>query len=398
MRSFANPSGSATKDVAGPAAFWGGEGESGSQNRGVTGMRVVAGGRHGPALREPDPEVGAMISVIIPMRNEERYVARCLDSVLAQLGERRDVEVLCVDGRSTDGTRAVIERYAARDGRIRLVDNPEQIVPVGMNLAISQARGDVIIRLDCHAEYAPDYVEQCVAVLRRTGADNVGGYMLTKPGRDTPVGRAIAAATSSRFGVGGSAFRVGGQEQEVDTVPFGCFRRDVFERFGLYDERLVRNQDIELNSRIRRGGGRIVISPAIRLTYYNRSSYRGLRQQAFHNGLWNPYTIWLVGEGLRLRHFVPLLFVLSLIVLTLLGFLWRPAWYLLAAELVVYAGAAAIAAARCRGAPRGLVWLAFVQLHLAYGLGSLWGVLTAPARFGLRRQPRARQRPPERAE
>jgi glycosyltransferase involved in cell wall biosynthesis len=331
------------------------------------------------------------VTVIIPMRDEERFVQKCLASVLAQLGTRDDVEVLCAVGTSRDHTRNIVSACAARDPRVRLIDNPRGIVPAGMNLALRAARGRIVIRLDCHAEYAPDYLAKCVEVLQRTGADNVGGYMTTRPGDDSPVGRAIAAATTSRFGVGGSAFRVGGVEHEVDTVPFGCFRRDVFERFGLYDERLVRNQDIELNSRIRKGGGRIVISPEIRLTYYNRSTFAGLRQQAFHNGLWNPYTIYLVGAGLRWRHFVPLVFVLSLLVLGFAGFWLHAAWWLLGIELVLYAaGAACMAAfaARSQRAFAPLVWLAFLQLHLAYGVGSLWGVLTAPLRFGWPRRRR----------
>ncbi len=353
------------------------------------------------SLRTEDGESAALrASLVIPMRNEAAYVGRCLDSVLAQIRDRDDVEVLCVDGRSTDGTRAIIERYAAQDGRVRLIDNPEYIVPTGMNRALRVARGNIIIRLDCHSEYAPDYIEQCIAVLERTGADNVGGYITTLPGEDSSVGRAIAAATSSRFGVGGSAFRVGGPEQEVDTVPFGCFRRDVFGRFGSYDERLVRNQDIELNARIRRGGGRIVISPDIRLTYYNRSTFAGLRQQAFNNGLWNPYTIYLVGEGLRPRHFIPLVFVVSLIGLAALGLAWWGFWLLLAAELLLYFTVATVMAwpaARRANTSVVLVIAAFVQLHVAYGLGSLWGVLSAPFRFGLRPR-RAANVPIERSE
>jgi hypothetical protein len=225
-------------------------------------------------------------------------------------------------------------------------------------------------------------------VLERTGADNVGGYVVTVPGKDSPVGRAIAAATSSRFGVGGSAFRTGGGEQEADTVPFGCFRRDVFDRFGLYDERLVRNQDIELNSRIRAGGGRIVISPEIRSTYYNRSTFAGLRQQAFNNGLWNPYTVYLVGGGLRPRHFIPLAFVASVLGLLIAGVLWPTAWMVLALELTAYSitgGWFAFRSARPARTSAALVLLAFGQLHVAYGMGSLWGLLSAPFVFGLKR-------------
>ncbi len=330
------------------------------------------------------------VSVIIPMRNEQAYVAACLDSVLAQIEGVEQIEIICADGASTDGTRDIVLEYAEKDGRVILLDNPARIVPTGMNKAIAAARGEVIIRLDCHARYAPDYIQSCLEVLQRTGADNVGGYMKTESARDTAVGRAIAAATSSRFGVGGSTFRIGGDEQEVDTVPFGCFRRDVFDRFGMYDERLVRNQDIELNTRIRKMGGRIVISPKIQLTYYNRGTFAGLRQQAFNNGLWNPYTLYLVGGGLRPRHLIPLAFVGSVVLLAVVGIFFWPAWIALAAELLLYFTGGTIMARRAAEKERRLwplIVLAFVQLHIAYGIGSLWGIITAPVKFrGKRRK------------
>jgi len=327
------------------------------------------------------------VSVIIPMRNEAASIGRCLDSVLAQVTDDGGTEVLCVDGASTDGTADIVRRYAARHASLRLLENPAKIVPAAMNLGLREARGEVIIRLDSHAEYAPDYLASCLEVLDRTGADVVGGYMATLPAQDTPTGRAIAAATSSRFGVGGSAFRTGGTEREGDTVPFGCFRRDVFTRFGIYDERLVRNQDIELCRRIRRGGGRIVLSPQIRLTYFNRSTFGGLRQQAFHNGLWNAYTTYLVGLILSVRHFVPLIFVLSLLALALLSAVWWPFGVLLGLDLLAYlaaAAAAALAVGMRRHVSAARLFLAFFQLHLVYGFGWLWGLGTAPFRFGLR--------------
>lgn len=327
-----------------------------------------------------------IVSIIIPMRNEEGFVARCLDSVLGQLGNLPECEVLCIDGASTDRTRSIVAEYAKRDPRIRLIDNPRKIVPVSMNLGIRESRGDVIIRLDCHAEYAPDYLRSCLEVLQRTGADNVGGYVETASDGGSATGRAIAAVLASRFGVGGSAFRIGGGEQEVDTVPFGCFRRSAFDRFGGYDERLVRNQDIELNARIRRGGGRIVISPEIRLKYFSRRTFAGLRQQAFANGLWNPYTLYLTGGGLGVRHFVPLGFVTSLGLLLIGGFFFRALWWALAAEALVYlvvAGAMALRESRQTKAAAMLMLLSFAQLHLAYGIGSFCGLLTGPLRFGL---------------
>ncbi len=341
-----------------------------------------------------------LVSIIIPMRNEEAFVRRCLDSVLGQIPGRQDIEVLCIDGASTDRTRALVQEYVQRDPRVRLLDNPRRIVPCALNLALREARGEFIMRLDCHAEYAADYVDQTLAALARTGADIIGGYLNTVPHQDTPVGRAIAAATSTPFGVGGSAFRTGGAEQATDALPFGTFRRSVFSRFGLFDERLVRNQDIEFYGRVRRGGGKVMLSPQIRLTYVTRATYGGLRQQAFYNGLWNPYTLYLTGGGPRWRHFVPLAFVLSLLTLAVAGGFWWPAWALLVAELLLYVGVAGVAAARAAPPARTrarLVFLAFLQFHLAYGFGELCGLLTAPWKFGLRRHARPDSVPLQRA-
>lgn len=329
------------------------------------------------------------VSIIIPMRNEEKFVSKCLDSVLHQIEGRDDFEIFCIDGASTDSTRRIVLDYRQRDKRIHLIDNPHRIVPVAMNLGIKQAAGDIIMRLDSHAEYGPNYIDKCLEVLQRTRADNVGGYWTTLPGKNTPVARAIAAATSCGFGVGNSAFRLTGPEKETDTVPFGTYRRDLFDKIGLFDERLVRNQDIELNSRIRQAGGRIIISPEIKLSYYNRATFRGLWQQAFNNGLWNPYTIWLVGSGLSLRHFVPAVFVLGIIGLGVGAFFYGPLRWVSLAYILTYLFAAAVFS---MGASRGkrcsvilIVW-SFIVLHIAYGLGSLWAIITIPLKFPNRRK------------
>lgn len=326
------------------------------------------------------------VSIIIPMRNEENFVGKCLDSLLQQIEGRDNFEILCIDGISTDGTRKIVQQYAERDNRIRLIENPHKIVSTAMNLGIKQSRGEFIMCVGCHAEYAQDYIDKCLEVFERTGADQVGGYVTTVPGKDTAIGRAIAAATSSRFGVGPGG-RVPGPEQETILVGYGGFRRDVFERFGLYDERLVRNQDLELACRMYKRGAKIIISPEIRIKYYNRSTFAGLRNQAFINGLWIPYTGWLVGGGVRPKHFVPLSFVLSILALSVTGLCWWPAWLVLACELLIYLGLASVLAAEVAKKAKTsslLVLLAFLQLHLAYGIGSVWGVLTAPLKFGFR--------------
>jgi glycosyltransferase involved in cell wall biosynthesis len=329
-----------------------------------------------------------MVSIIIPMRNEEKFVGRCLDSFLRQIEGRNNFEILCVDGISTDKTREIVQQYAERDNRIRLIENPRQIVPVALNLGIQQSRGDFIMVAGCHAEYAPDYIDKCLDVFERTGADKVGGYLTTVPREDSTIGRAIAAATSSRFGVG-SGGRVQGPEKDAVQAAYGGFRRDVFDRFGLYDERLVRNQDLELACRLHNGGGKTIISPEIRVKYYNQSTFAGLRNQAFSNGLWNIYTVWIIGRGVRLKHLVPFGFVLSILFLTIAGIFWPAMWFVLGLELLIYCmvalGLSLSLASKARTSGF-LVFLAFLQLHFAYGIGSCRGALTAPFKFRLKRK------------
>jgi glycosyltransferase involved in cell wall biosynthesis len=325
-----------------------------------------------------------MVSVIAPCRNEARFVENTLKSILQGNYPADRMELLVVDGMSTDGTREIVSEMAKQDSRIRLLDNPKKIVPSAMNIGIKAARGEYIARIDCHSTFASDYISKCIEVSRRTGAENVGGYGVTLPGADTDVASAIATATSNIFGVGDSKFRLTGPEQEVDTVPFGAYRKALFERIGLYDERLSRNQDIELNSRIRKAGGRIIISPEIKLSYYNRGNYRGLWQQAFNNGLWNPYTIWFVGGGLSLRHFVPMFFVLGLIAFLIGAFFGSPFKWVFLGYVLLYLSIGSVFAVQCaRQARVSAFWVlvSFLVLHVAYGLGSLWGVMTIPFKF-----------------
>ena len=215
--------------------------------------------------------VAVIVSILVPMRNEEAWIRKTLDALLPDIGPRDDAEILCVDGMSDDGTRDIIAEYAARDPRIRLIDNPGKTLPRALNVGIRHARGRIILRMDAHAECSPGYVWKNVELLERTGAECVGGYLTTRAGRDTPVGRAIAAALRSPFGVGGCRSRTaGGKEEESDEATFGCFSRDLFNRIGMFDERLTRNQDMEFFCRIRSRGGRIIISPEIQATYFSR--------------------------------------------------------------------------------------------------------------------------------
>jgi glycosyltransferase involved in cell wall biosynthesis len=329
-----------------------------------------------------------MVSVIAPCRNEAAFIEKAIKTILHSDYPAELIELLVVDGMSTDGTREIVQKMAEHDNRVKLLDNPQIIVPVGMNIGINASHGEYIIRIDCHSTFAPDYITKCVEVSERTGADNVGGYMETLPGAETAVAEAIATATSNRFGIGNSMFRLSGTEQEVDTVPFGTFRRELFDKIGLYDQRLVRNQDIELNARIRKTGGRIIISPDIKLGYYNRATYRGLWQQSFNNALWNPYTLWLAGHGPSARHFIPMIFILGLMVLATGAILfWFVKWILLGYVLLYLfiAFYFSIQSTRQTNISALLVLWSFVTLHVSYGLGTLWSIVTIPFKFALKK-------------
>src|SRR5882672_10796984 len=191
------------------------------------------------------------VTVILPCRNEASHISACLDSIIASAHPPERLEVLVIDGMSDDGTREIVEQYAARYPRIRLLDNHRRIVPAGLNLGILAATGDIIMRMDGHVVYPPEYISRLVDALLADGADNVGGCLVTLPADGSPVAQAIAIAMAHPFGVGNAHFRIGAREaRDVDTVAFGCFRRSLFTRIGMFDEELVRNQDDEFNHRI----------------------------------------------------------------------------------------------------------------------------------------------------
>ena len=243
------------------------------------------------------------VTVIMPVRNEARSIGVSLGAVLGQDYPSERLEVLVADGRSTDGTRDIVQSLQRTHPKVVLLDNAGGIVPTGFNIALRQARGDVIVRVDGHTEIAPDYVSQCVAELARTGASNVGGRMAARGA--SPFGRAVAAATSSRFGVGGARFHYSDREEWVDTVYLGAWPRSVFDELGPFDEEMVRDQDDEFNYRLRESGGRILLSPRIRSSYEVRGSLKSLWRQYFQYGYWKVRVMQKHPGQMRLRQFVP---------------------------------------------------------------------------------------------
>lgn len=335
-----------------------------------------------------------LLSVVVPCRDEAPFIPGCLESLLTSDYPADRLEVLVVDGASQDGTAEIVRRFAARDARVRLLNNSKRVTPVAMNIGIRAATGDVVVRADAHATYPPDYLRRCVTVLLESGADNSGGVMRTLPRGGGAVARGIAAVTSHWFGVGSSWFRAHPVRATwVDTVFGGCYRRDVFERVGLFNERLTRGQDMEFNRRLRLAGGRIRLSPDIRCDYYARSTLREFSRHTWTNGVWAivPFLHSPV-MPVSWRHLVPLAFVVTLGVLGVVAIVSPLGWWLLAAVALSYTlGALAVAAAV--SARKRDPWLMvtmpplFVILHLLYGIGSLRGLLHVTARLlgGVRR-------------
>jgi len=363
------------------------------------------------------------VSVIIACRNEAEHITKSLDSALHQEEPEGGYEVIVADGMSDDGTRKVLKRMEAgswemgvgnptsvrrpasfdsqreiarssvRGPALRVIDNPGKIASTGLNAAIRVAKGSVILRMDAHTEYAPDYVRRCVEVLESTGADNVGGPSRTKP--RTYLERVIAAAYRSPFSVGPARFHDADYEGYLDTVTYGCWRKDAFDRFGYFDEELVRNQDDELNLRLLRAGGRIWQNPAIRCWYSPRATLGGLFRQYMQYGFWKVPVIRKHRLPGSWRHLVPVAFVTGNVALVAAMAIaaasgareWfegvAAVWLALAAAYAAAIAAASVAAARGRGW-RILPYLpaAFAAFHVSYGLGFAAGLLRFAARPG----------------
>jgi len=317
------------------------------------------------------------VSIIMPVRNEASFIEDAIKSVLDNDYPHEKMEIFVIDGMSNDGTRDILQKMAAQNSRLRLLDNPGRIQCVAMNIGIKACRGDVIIRVDGHATVAPDFVTQSVQVLNEhPELWCAGGVMETVGG--TCLGRAIAAAMSSPFGVGTGNFRLGGVEGYVDAVIFGAHRRWVFDRVGMFDEELVCNEDDEFIQRMVEAGAKQYMSPKIRSTYFCRSSWRKLMHQYFKYGFWRVRTIQKRKKPAYLRQLVPLVFVLGWIVLILGACLWRPLLWLLACYAGLYLMLLIVGAVQA-GQRAGyktalLVPFIFVIMHFAYGLGSLVGI------------------------
>ncbi|MFH2054665.1 MAG: glycosyltransferase family 2 protein [bacterium] len=313
------------------------------------------------------------ISVILALRNEERYLEECLQSLTAQDYPQELVEILLIDGMSTDRTPEIIDSWVARDSRIRAFSNPGEIVSTGMNLGIRESRFDLILWTSGHVRLQPDHLKRCVETMRETAAAAVGGILKTVG--ESPIGRANAAILSSPFGVGGGAHRIGGESGWVTAVTMALYSKQAIIDAGGFNESLVRSQDNDLHGRMNRLGLKSFLNPEIRPTYLCRDSIGGLLKQAWHNGYWNISVAKRGGGGLSPRHFVPMTFVFVLLLLTILTFVSPTARYLLVGLALVY-GLCSVIASVAAAIKHKLVWqlpclpLGFLSLHLTYGAAS----------------------------
>jgi glycosyltransferase involved in cell wall biosynthesis len=323
------------------------------------------------------------VSVIVPCYNEQSTIRLLLEALCAQTFPRGEMEVIIADGMSQDGTREAIAAFQKDfpELEVRIVDNSRRNIPSGLNRAIEAARGELIVRLDGHAKPYPDYVERCVRAHEAGLGDNIGGVWEIQPGASTWIARSIAVAAAHPIGVGDAMYRLAASASEVDTVPFGSYRRALVDRIGGYNEALLTNEDYEFNTRIRQANGRVWLDPSIRSVYFARSTFKELIRQYWRYGFWKWRMLRNFPGTVRWRQALPPLFVLSLMGLLLLSIFFPPAWWLLLAEVLLYffvlllAGMYAAIKQRKFYLLPGLP-MAIAAMHLSWGSGFLWSMLT----------------------
>jgi succinoglycan biosynthesis protein ExoA len=318
---------------------------------------------------------------VVPCFNEQETVQLLLEAIYLQTYPRRLMEVLIMNGRSTDQTVRRIEEYQATHAGlcVRVLPNEKRIIPAGLNEGIKAAQGTVIVRLDAHSMPQPDYVARSVVALQQGLGDNVGGAWNIRPGKTTWIAQAIAQAAAHPLGVGDARYRVGGKAGAVETVPFGAFQRDLALRLGGFDESLLVNEDYEFNTRIRQNGGTIWFDPEIKSTYFARPSLEALARQYWRYGYWKQRMLRRYPATIRWRQALPPGFVLALITMLCLAPWWSlarlglvviPGFYLL---ILALAGTAAAIKKRQPGLIPGLP-VAIAVMHLAWGAGFLWSL------------------------
>jgi len=325
------------------------------------------------------------VSVIIPCYNERSVIKDLLDALLNQSFPVDDMEVIVADGMSTDGTREIINKFAANHPElpVKLVDNWKRTIPSALNRALEKAQGEFIVRLDAHSNPDQEYIKKSIQALEEEKGSNIGGVLAIKPSVDTWIARSIAVAAGHPLGVGDARYRIGSRAREVDTVAYGAYRADLITEIGPYDESLLANEDYEFNVRIRKAGGTIWLDPSVQADYLARATLGALASQYWRYGFWKLKMLLRYPETFRWRQ-ISGLFVLSWIVLGLLSVWVRFARWLLALEAVIYLVplliSGVIAAIRRKDFRYLLgVPAAIATMHFSWGAGFLWSLVTSAA-------------------
>lgn len=320
------------------------------------------------------------VSVIIPCRNEAQYIGHCLDSVLKNDYPYNELEILVIDGESEDITEKIVRGYSNKFPFIKLLENPKKIVPFALNIGIRHAKGEVIIRMDAHAQYPVNYISTLVYYLEYLKCDNVGGLWETLPGANSRIAKTIAKATSLPFGIGNAWYRIGTNKiRQVDTVPFGCFHRDLFRKIGMFDEELVRNQDDEFNARIIKHGGKIYLIPSIKIGYYARESIGKMAKMFFQYGFYKPLVNLKIGKPATVRQLVPFFFVMYLVFAAVFTVIVPSSAVKAFGLFFLYLIISELYSIRISLKEKEMTFLfllplVFLLIHLSYGLGYIAGI------------------------
>lgn len=322
-----------------------------------------------------------LVSVLVPTYNEEKYIASCLETLLEQDYPKERLEIFVIDGNSVDNTKKIANSFNNYFSSFYLLNNPNKIVPFALNIGIKEAKGDVIIRIDAHSRYPKNYISSLVKKLYELNADNVGGVWNTIPGDSSTKALSIAIAASHPFGIGNSLHKIGTDTIiETDTVPYGCYRKEVFNRIGLFDEDLVRNQDDEFNGRLIKNGGKIYIIPDVVIDYYARTTYEKSAKMFYQYGLFKPLVNKKLGYPATIRQFFPLVFLLGLILGLGLSFVSSVLFAIYITVILFYL-ALSIAFSLISSVKNRRMLLilylpyVFFIIHISYGFGYLIGLV-----------------------
>lgn len=322
----------------------------------------------------------SFVSIIVPCRNEEKYIGKCLDSILNQDYPKERMEVFIIDGMSEDKTRRIVQDYGQKYPFIRILNNQKKFTNFAFNMGIKEARGEAIILMGAHAGYKEDYISRCVRYLREYNTDDVGGIVKTIPAEDTLIAKSIAISLSSFFGVGRSYFRLGSKViREVDTVFGGCYKREVFNKIGFFNESLLRSQDMEFNLRLRKAGGKILLVPDIISYYYPQTNLKDFLEHNFNDGVWVTYPLKFKIKIFSWRHLIPLFFVSGVLGLFILSFFFLAARILFDLLLGSYLLLNLFFSLKI-SIKKGFKYLfvlpvAFAIRHFGYGTGSIFGLI-----------------------